>query len=353
MFATFVGRVVAQTPAASSAGRAGLLECQWRVEWRGPGELHAIAPIGRSEAWAVGYSFDKSGIAHPRALHHIGRRWRSVRVPTNNGPYVLQAVAFASANMGWAVGTGLPTDAIENWDGRHWSVAHSANLGERGAWLNDIAVLRNNDVWVAGMSTPPGNGGGGRALIEHWDGVQWIATAFPDVGQSQFLAIAGVSNRDVWAVGKQIDHTLLAHWDGRNWQVIPTAVAPLGALVDIDAVSSHDVWVVGSQGGPWPAPSRPLVLHWDGRSWQRIPAPVGDAYAMTSIVTISSREIWISAASERTIVIKRFLGNTWHGVKVPRWKGADELVLSATARKNDVWAVMKNYPRDAITHFHC
>ncbi len=276
----------------------------------------------------------------------------------NNGPDFLSAVAFAAPNSGWAVGRGLPTSAIERWDGRDWSLVPGADLGERGTELEDVAAVGEHDVWAVGMSTPPDYAGGGAALVEHWNGTEWKAEATREVGQSLLNAVAAVSRKDVWAVGKQIYNTLIEHWNGIEWQVFRSPVAPQGDLEDIDAVSARDIWAVGSRGPPWPAPSKPLLQHWDGKTWRLVQAPVDHRYSMTSIAEVSSRDIWISASGPHDeMVVMHRVGSRWRNVRVPHIRGQYELILAAVAGRDDIWAIAKvAYYSDTaarIEHYHC
>jgi hypothetical protein len=128
--------------------------CRWDVAPQRFGDLNGVSAISRRNVWVVGDRPDKRALAQPLAVHWLGGEWRPVDVPVKNGPNVLSAVAFATANDGWAVGRGLPSDAIERWNGLSWSVVPGADLGDRGADFNDVAVLGKNDVWAVGMSTP-------------------------------------------------------------------------------------------------------------------------------------------------------------------------------------------------------
>jgi hypothetical protein len=331
--------------------------CTWQIDpHRFRGGLHDATAISRRNVWAVGFT----EAYEPLALHWLGAGWRRVNVPRGaQGPDYLWAVAFAASNDGWAVGYGVPSDAIEHWDGRRWTVVRSADLGDRGAWFLDVAVLGKNDVWAVGMSTTPTHGGPGRALIEHWNGIRWEAPPIPDVGQSRLVALAAISQNNVWAVGNQVDNILIEHWDGKSWEVMPNPAAPLGAFVDIAAVSARDIWAVGSRGPPWPARQRPLIQHWDGTKWRLVPSPFGPRSSLDSIAALSSGDIWISARSAGAIVVRHRLEARWRSVQIPHIKRQYNLLIAAAAGSNDIWAIGEtataNYldTRAIIEHYHC
>ena len=222
-----------------------------------------------------------------------------------------------------------------------------------------MAIVAKDDVWAVGSAAPPPDGYGARALVEHWNGKRWEAAVTPDVGQSQLIAVVGISRNDVWAVGNQVHNTLVEHWDGREWKLIPNTVAPQGHLVDIAAVNARDIWAVGSRGPPWPASPKPLLQHWDGTVWRLVRAPVSDHHVITGIAAVSSRDIWISAALwtvtdyDGGAVVKHLIGTRWQAVPIPRIKGQDALTLVAAAGRNDIWAVGDGYAQDSIEHYHC
>ena len=70
-----------------------------------------------------------------------------------------------------------------------------------GAQLDDVAAISTNDVWAVGDYLP--NVGGVRTLVEHWDGMHWGIVPSPNVGSDNnlFLDVVAISSNDVWAVG--------------------------------------------------------------------------------------------------------------------------------------------------------
>jgi hypothetical protein len=275
-------------------------------------------------------------------------------VPRKKGPDGLSALAFTTPNDGWAVGYGEPSDAIAHWDGRRWSLAAGADVGDPRVTLNDVAALSKDDAWAVGLGSP------GRSLVEHWDGRRWDTVPTPDVGQSQLAAVAAISPDNVWAVGNRVESTLIEHWDGSGWKVIPNPAAPRGLLHDIAAISARDIWVVGDYGPPgtyFSKEFRTLVEHWDGTEWSVVSLPVRRG-TLASVAALSSQDIWVSGGGGyygRGPILAHRLGTTWRIVKTHRIKGRERLHITA-ADRDDIWAIQKiiHYSDpDVIEHYSC
>lgn len=326
---------------------AAARRCAWQVDpHRFRGELYGVTAINRRNVWAVGITNDYQ----PLALHWLGAGWRRVNVPMKQGPDLLFAAAFATANDGWAVGRGGPNDAIAHWDGRRWAIVPGADLGDNRVSLMDVAALRKDDAWAVGLHSNPG-----QVLVEHWDGSRWEVVPTPDVGQSELLAVEAISHNDVWAVGNQINETLIEHWDGSRWTVMPNPAAPRGLLRDIAAVSARDIWVVGDYGPSdayFSHQLRTLVQHWDGTKWRIVSSPVRRG-SLESVVALSSRDIWVAGGSfDRGVILAHRLGTTWRIVQTPRIKDQARLLIAAAGR-DDIWAATRFASRDVLEHYSC
>src|SRR5439155_18150852 len=102
-------------------------------------------------------------------------------------------------------------------------------------------------------------------------------------------AVAGLSARDVWAVGQASGQPYIEHWDGRRWAVVPNAGSGTNAaLLSVAPVSVKDVWTVGSPGSGSSQLSS-ITEHWDGRRWRREPGPVG----AVTVAAVGSDNAWV------------------------------------------------------------
>ena len=109
-------------------------------------------------------------------IHWDGASWHPFRVARtrSSDPYELALVPPADA---WAVADGF----VERWDGRRWHLIADAALGIRpsGGWVTykSVAGTGPDDVWIAGVATPPG--GPSQALLLRWDGRVWSRLPLP------------------------------------------------------------------------------------------------------------------------------------------------------------------------------
>jgi hypothetical protein len=130
-----------------------------------------------------------------------------------------------------------------------------------------VLALSPADVWAVGGVSPQGVKS---PVIVHWDGMK-LRRFFPfrptHAGEAALTAIAGVSPRDIWAVGYDGDYRESAgpvamHWDGRTWKSV--SVPTSGALKGVVAFAPNDVWAVGNRGG---LTGFAMIVHWDGTRW--------------------------------------------------------------------------------------
>jgi hypothetical protein len=181
--------------------------------------------------------------------------------PGSNFYYLLEARAV-SANDIWSVGkfvgnNGVIHTLIEHWNGRHWSVVPSPNVGSNNNFLNSVTTISTGDVWAVGTST--NNSNIQRTLIEHWNGTRWSIIPSPNVGShlnallNALYEVVAVSANNIWTVGQSINNsnvslTLIQHWNGSKWSIVPSPNLGKGnnVLQGLAKVSAEDVWAVGA-----------------------------------------------------------------------------------------------------------
>jgi hypothetical protein len=213
------------------------------------GQLHDVAAISKSDAWAVG----DFGVIQ----HWNGRRWARVSAA---GVEPLAGVAAFSANDVWAVG-GERTAVTLHWNGTQWRSVQNSG----GSPLSDVAIISPLDVWAVG--------GDENLFTMHWNGRRWTVFNGQNVGDqfSWLSSVTAGSTSNVWAVGEaQNGNTLhepvVYRWNGKSWRT--DAVPPAdGGLRGVAVRSAHDVWtvgwddpVLGGQGG--------TISHWNGTTWR-------------------------------------------------------------------------------------
>jgi photosystem II stability/assembly factor-like uncharacterized protein len=207
------GSPTATVLATSDAGAT------WTWQYPGPkgGRLLAVAAVGATHAWAVGYGkapgFDY-GVLNKGlviATSDGGTSWKRQHIPAGLSPY---RVAFADARHGWLLAEDAahrPGFVLSTSDGgAHWTVRYGAPAHTR---LTGIAAVGTDDCWAVGYREQPQSGfvaltgNGGRAWTE-------VKSVSPD----QLDAVSFPDARDGWAVG--LGGTVVVTSDGgATWRV--------------------------------------------------------------------------------------------------------------------------------------
>jgi hypothetical protein len=322
--------------------------------------------------------------------------WQVVPSPNPSPSSGLADVAAFSPTDAWAVGSYFDgrrdRTLVERWNGAHWSIVRTPELGSGYSELSGVAALSRKHVWVVGDFTPEHTE---RALLLHYNGRKWSKARIPNPENwDELLDVSAVSPRDVWAVGNNYFGTFVLHWDGRSWREIE---GPVGWINAVHAIGPDDVWVVGqrapSQGaGPedviyaslaahwdgdgwtmadtpnlpfhfnvfddvsgsssddlwavgsaWDStkPHRPLIAHWDGAAWSLVPsADTGAANAdLFGVTSLRPDFAWAVGAADGNPLLQRWNGSAWSVVAAP--DAGEEEVLTAVARTpgEGAWAV--------------
>ena len=293
--------------------------------------LRRVAALAPDDIWAVGYYLSDSSVRETLTLHYDGRHWRLVDSP-NLGEADNALLGLAAGDgVVWAVGSaneGSNETVTMRWTGAGWQPVASPNVGQGDNALRGVAIAAADDVWAVGAS-PAG------ALIEHWDGAAWQVAPAP-ADPRPLNAVAVAAPNDVWAVG---DAGLIEHWDGAAWRVI--AAPSSGALRDVAAAGPANVWAVGT------AASRTLTERWDGQTWTVTPSPNGGQTedALDGIVVTGPTEAWAVGSYRDYVGRSQSLIEHWDGAA---WQVSASPVLGpyfnelfdvAAAGPGDVWAV--------------
>lgn len=319
---------------ASSASRTG----QWQqtpVPLK-KGDLTAVAALGDSQAWAVGYQLKSSTELAAVALHWDGTSWsQQSTLPKDSFP---QALAVRSASDIWAVGS-----ASAHWDGAKWT-AYQLDRDPAGRVVPDaVTTTTDGQVWTVGRSM-------GRSIkdgvpaIQSWDVKGWHRQSLPDTGKGELSSVTAVAPNDIWAAGaayatdeKSSQSALLLHWDGSSWQRI-TAPGPKGAhnwLGGITAFAADDIWAVG--GSTTGGAERPLAVHWNGTAWTEAKTPDVADGRLRAVGKAGNGELWAVGGKGAAPVALR-----WNAAS-NRWDqdAAPDIVVrgfSTVPKSNGLWA---------------
>ncbi|MBV8733533.1 MAG: hypothetical protein JO342_12220 [Solirubrobacterales bacterium] len=95
----------------------------------GGSELNSVACVARSDCWAVGNYYSRKGVRN-ETLRWNGKRWSQMPTSQPGGrgarTHTLYGISCRSRSDCWAVGylfnrTGAPRDEVLRWDGRRWA----------------------------------------------------------------------------------------------------------------------------------------------------------------------------------------------------------------------------------------
>jgi hypothetical protein len=260
----------------------------------------------------------------------------------------LDGVAVVSASDIWAVGSyfnltlNSSQTLVEHWNGSHWQVVPSSNVGTAFNSLVRVAADLSGSVWAVGESTNPAQGND-QTLVEHWNGSHWQVVTSPNVGtdNNDLSDVAVDLSGGVWAVGTYFntahnhEQTLIERGHGGNWQVVPSPNAGIdnNDLHGVAVELSGNAWAVGSYFDPRTGSSRTLIEHWNGSNWNIMPSPnVGKGDNRLSGVTVElSGNAW--AVGE---YFNRVLGN--FQTLIEHWDGKSwQVVPGLNVGSGDSW----------------
>lgn len=184
-----------------------------------------------SDIWAVGFSFTSNNISQTLTEYWNGTSWSIVPSPNvgTNGSN-LWGIAATSQNDIWTVGSYATSNSvyqtlIERWNGMKWSVVKSPNVGTGDNILNGAVAVSAGSIWTVGSYI--NSAGSDRTLIEQWNGAKWSVVKSPNAGTGSNLLseAAVVSASDIWTVGNYLNsnlkyRALIEHWNGMQWSIV-------------------------------------------------------------------------------------------------------------------------------------
>ena len=267
------------------------------------------------------------------------------------GSTYLAAAGAASTCDAWAVGSetsgGVTTNAIENWNGKAWTLQAAPDPAPPAAsgyktsndQLDGITVVSATDAWAVGFVSYANNGVLSATLILHWNGKAWKAVKSPDPGgpfqQNQLVAVSAAAANDIWAVGNYTSggyqHSLAEHWNGKSWSAVasPSPSAQNEDLYAVAATSATSAWAGGTVCRTASVCPQ-VVQHWNGHHWSvaKLPVIKGESYgSIQGLSTYGGTQpgAWAAgfyqagSSDNYQVLILRWNGHSWKRTAV---KGA-------------------------------
>jgi hypothetical protein len=364
------------------AGSVGSSASLPLIPYSVPG-LWGMSAASRTAAWIVGSTYTQ-GVA----WDWNGTEWRSISLPKLPGHVELHSVATLSATDAWAVGSRSgPSDQfrvthalIDHWDGTRWTVAPIPATGPSVLWA--VSAQSPNNVWAVGATYHRNRQGkfaesGIHPLLLHWDGAAWRTVSVPWTrGGLELDQVATNGPDGVWVVstgGQDVRRILVEHWNGVHWKRIPAPFGRHDPIRGFAATSANDAWAVGSyrQAGH----SHPLAAHWNGNTWQIAPIPSRNTDStLTDVVALTPSNVWALGQSQYVRVthnpsncrtpcteihmsfpvalFEHWNGHRWQimpGAAPQMWEGGTML---AATKDGGAWAAGGCYWDDTITSWN-
>ena len=170
--------------------------------------LFGVTAVASNNVWAVGDTSDGVRSGSTTLIEHWnGTVWSIVSSPNVGtlGSY-LRGVAAKSSTAVWTVGRSdqqyddPSLTLTEHWNGSKWQIAASPSPASGINSLEGVTVISGHNAWAVGSATKKGLQE--QTLIEHWNGSHWSVVPSPNVGAyyNVLFSVSGLSH-NVWAVG--------------------------------------------------------------------------------------------------------------------------------------------------------
>ena len=203
------------------------------------------------------------------------------------------------------------------------------------AQFNDIVVMPNNEVWIAGYT----------GLVVHKCGGADCTSPNATYAVDCARAIAFTSYGDGWLLAC----SKIYHWDGDwrslEWKLQRDKDEEGVLLEDIGFADSNNGWVVGYKSSVVASNfhSEAIVLHWNGVEWQKISLleQIGrNDFALNAVEVVSDNDVW--AVGD---VVLHWNGVNWQEILLP--KNINGLESVSVINETDVWSAGKGF----VTHW--
>jgi len=194
---------------------------RWRIApnpWHlVPDVLSSVFARSADDVWAVG----RDGV-NPLILHWNGVSWTRLEGPKPglSGSSVY-SVAAVSPRLAWLVGdTEQGQPLILRWNGSTLRQVPGPKVTPTGV-LTGVSAVSAGQAWAVGKDDSPR---GTQTLIFRWQGHVWVRVRPPASRVAASLrGVFALSAGNVWAVGYtgfkvKLGKAVILHWNGSSWQ---------------------------------------------------------------------------------------------------------------------------------------
>lgn len=199
--------------------------------------IYGIDFVDQEYGWAMGEEEGIGGVI----LHSTdgGRTWHRLSPPTDLSPFFrMHAVEFLDRKVGWSVGVSGLVLHTKN-GGQSWEKQNVTASDGFFRDLEDLSVIDNLRVWVAGNFT----------LAHTEDGGKTWHTDTTEVGRYDFRQVFFVDQAHGWAVSEFGGKLFKTTDGGKNW--VPGNGNMEEGIFQVFFLNPDSGWANGSKGIYW------------------------------------------------------------------------------------------------------
>ncbi|MFQ6609112.1 MAG: hypothetical protein ACE5EE_11380, partial [Fidelibacterota bacterium] len=177
-------------------------------------------------------------------------------------------------------------------------------LGDYGSYLNDVAIIDENNIWVVGYIKD----GDSTYNAAHWEGNEWEFILISPAGLTNPIScIFAFNENNIW-FGKV---GLPVHWDGQNYYKYTPANSSHPGQPSINSIwgsNSNDLYFVGDNGS---------IVHYDGSGFTKmesLPGQGGTDVDLIDIYGTDEEHIWIVGDDDQIgkSIVLEYSSGEWH-----------------------------------------
>jgi hypothetical protein len=191
-------------------------------------DLNGVSAVSGKDAWAVGEYYPGSTGYRTLVMHWNGKAWSKVGSPdpspSGGGTFLYGGVSAVSATNAWAMGfyynkagSAAMAALILHWNGHSWSRSRPPSGPDN---LTQVSA-QPASAWAVGQTSA----GVGQVLQLH--GTTWSAAKAPSAGVTYTPSAIHDSGAGAWLTGSYcasacgtpfaVYDSLIMHWNGSRW----------------------------------------------------------------------------------------------------------------------------------------
>ncbi len=271
--------------------------------------------------------------------------WQAVQ---SQLPGAMLSVWGTSATDVYAVGAdaGDGTGPMAmRFDGTHWNRL-------------DTGAIRGDLWWVSGVTPTQVYMVGSGGTVLRFDPTTGTSQRLTTPGTATLFGVWGSGERDVWAVGGDVDNVtgVLWHWDGTAWtaQDAPGGLNTSTLWYKVHGTAANDVTVCGTNG---------RILHYDGTRWTQETVPSEGQGPIFTVYTRGTQRLAVGGQGNG-LVLSSTSGAPWQVQRLDTAAGLNGVFIPATGspiavgnsgevfqRRGTTWTAVARPPQTQL-NFH-